>query len=81
MGVKKKKRGEIVVKNIIGAPLGAGGGYKSVRTFLHVRHFPNLPCGEITIEGLSPFKHCITTSKKSRKKESIKLISAGQKKE
>jgi len=33
---------------------------KSVRTLLHVRHFPDLPFGEVTIEGLSPLKHCTT---------------------
>ena len=37
----------------------------SVRTFLHERHFPDLPCGEITIEGTSIVKHCTTTTKKS----------------
>ena len=43
--------------------LGEGG--KSVRTLCHVRHFPNLPGGEITIEGNSTGKHCITATKKS----------------
>jgi hypothetical protein len=33
---------------------------------LHERHFPDLPCGEITIEGTSILKHCTTaTTKKS----------------
>ena len=41
--------------------LGEGGG-KSVRTVLHGRHFPNLPFGEITIEGTSKFKHCTNTA-------------------
>jgi hypothetical protein len=27
---------------------------------IHVPHFPNLPCGEITIEGTSFPKHCTT---------------------
>jgi hypothetical protein len=39
---------------------------KSVRTCKHVRHFPDLPGGEITIEGTSISKHCTTaTTKKS----------------
>ena len=38
---------------------------KSVRTSLHVLHFPDLPCGEITIEGTSIVKHCTTATKKS----------------
>ena len=33
---------------------------KSVRTSIHVSHFFDLPCGEITIEGSSQFKHCTT---------------------
>ena len=42
------------------------GGEKSVRTCLHVRQVPDLPCGEITIEGSSTLKHCTyTTTKKS----------------
>jgi hypothetical protein len=41
-------------------------GRKSVRTRLHVHHFPDLPGGEITIEGISFEKHCTTaTTKKS----------------
>ena len=40
-------------------------GRKSVRTVKHVRHFPDLPFGEITIEGISFTKHCTTTTKKS----------------
>jgi len=43
--------------------LGEGG--KSVRTSIHVRHFPDLPFGEITIEGTSVTKHCTTATKKS----------------
>ena len=35
-------------------------GEKSVRTVMHVRHFPDLPFGEITIEGTSFVKHCTT---------------------
>ena len=46
-----------------------GDGGKSVRTVLHGRHIPNLPCGETTctIEGTSRLKHCTTaaTTKKS----------------
>ena len=42
--------------------LGEGG--KSVRTLLHVCHFPDLPRGEITIEGTSIFKHCTTAATK-----------------
>ena len=38
---------------------------KSVRTSCHVRHFPDLPRGEITIEGISIVKHCTTATKKS----------------
>ena len=33
---------------------------KSVRTVIHVCHFPDLPFGEITIEGTSIPKHCTT---------------------
>ena len=39
-------------------------GGKSVRTLLHVRHFPDLPCGKITIEGSSTLKHCTHTATK-----------------
>ena len=42
-------------------------GKKSGRTSLHGRHFPDLPCGEITIEGNSNRKHCTTATKKSPK--------------
>jgi hypothetical protein len=39
---------------------------KRVRTVIHVRHFPDLPCGEITIEVISIVKHCTAaTTKKS----------------
>ena len=38
---------------------------KSVRTCIHVRHFPDLPGGEITIEGSRLLKHCTTATKKS----------------
>ena len=31
----------------------------------HARHFPDLPGGEITIEGTSTLKHCTTSTKKS----------------
>ena len=41
-------------------------GGESVRTSFHGRHFPDLPGGEITIEGISIVKHCTTaTTKKS----------------
>ena len=36
-----------------------------VRTPPHVRHFPDLPSGEITIEGTGIVKHCTTAKKKS----------------
>jgi hypothetical protein len=39
-------------------------GGKSVHTCLHGRHFPNLPGGEITIEGTSSVKHCTTAATK-----------------
>ena len=41
------------------------GGGENVRTCCHVRHFPDLPFGEITIEGTSSEKHCTITTKKS----------------
>ena len=42
------------------------GREKNVRTRTHARHFPDLPFGEITIEGMSTVKHCTTaTTKKS----------------
>ena len=43
---------------------------KSVRTVSHLRHLPDLPCGEITIKGTSSMKHCTTHSnnKKSNDK-------------
>ena len=37
---------------------------KSVRTGLHVRHFPDLPGREITIEVTSTVKHCTTAATK-----------------
>jgi hypothetical protein len=40
-------------------------GRKSVRTLMHVHHFPDLPGREITIEDTSTFKHCTTATKKS----------------
>jgi hypothetical protein len=41
-------------------------GGERVRTHKHVRHFPDLPFGEITIEVTSIVKHCTTaTTKKS----------------
>ena len=46
--------------------LGEG---KSVRTSIHGRHFPDLPCGEITIEGISTVKHCTTHSNKEKSKD------------
>ena len=45
--------------------LGEGG--KSVRTVCHGRHFPDLPGGEITIEGTSTHKHCTTSSNNKEK--------------
>ena len=41
------------------------GEKESVRTVVHVRHIPDLPCGEITIESTSLVKHCTTATKKS----------------
>ena len=41
---------------------------KSVRTIFHAHHFPDLPGGEITIEGTSISKHC-THSKKEKTKD------------
>jgi hypothetical protein len=38
------------------------GGAKNERTVTHERHFPDLPCGEITIEGTSILKHCTTAT-------------------
>jgi len=32
---------------------------------IHGHHFPDLPGGEITIEGISLPKHCTTATKKS----------------
>jgi hypothetical protein len=42
---------------------------KSVRTSIHVRHSPDLPGGEITIEVTSTLKHCTTATKKSTRIE------------
>jgi len=42
-------------------------GRKSERTSFHVYHFPDLPGGEITIEGSSIVKHCTTATKKKSK--------------
>ena len=42
-------------------------GWKSERTLIHGRHFPDLPGGEITIEGSSMVKHCTAATKKSPK--------------
>ena len=46
-------------------------GRKSVRTSFHVYHFPDLPCGEITIKGTS-VKHC-STQQQQRKVQGQKL--------
>ena len=44
--------------------LERGGG--RVRTVIHARYFPDLPGGDITIEGTSTMKHCTTAiTKKS----------------
>ena len=52
-----------------------------VRTGCHVRHFADLPSGEITIEVTSIVKHCTTATTKSpmikmgwKKKEERALI-------
>jgi len=39
-------------------------GKESVRTCSHFRHFPDLPGGKISIEGISTEKHCATATKK-----------------
>ena len=81
MGLKKKKRREHCSRIELVLPerrreketaknkdsiLGRRGKSVHVRTFIRVRHFPDLPCGEITIEGISFVKHCTTaTTKKS----------------
>jgi len=61
-----KKRGErALYKNIIRAVTKykeegkrkSWGVYIHVRTVSHVRYFPDLPGGEITIEVISFFKH------------------------
>jgi hypothetical protein len=39
-------------------------GKESVRTCFHGRHFPYLPGGKISIEGISTEKHCATATKK-----------------
>ena len=54
---------------------------KSVHTSIHVRHFPDLPCGDITIEVTSITKHCTTpTAKKSPtiKKKGIEKKKRGE---
>jgi hypothetical protein len=54
---------------------------------MHVRHFPDLPSGEITIEGTSTTKHCTTRKhneleKKEEKRALFKnRISAATEKE
>jgi hypothetical protein len=45
--------------------LERGGRKECTRTLCHNRHSPDLPCGEITIEGSSTVKHCTTATKKS----------------
>jgi hypothetical protein len=60
--VHRKKKGNIEAAKKR-PDLGEGG--KSVRTVKQGRHFPDLPGGEITIEGNSITKHCTTTTKKS----------------
>ena len=45
--------------------LGRRGKSVHVRTCIHVRHFPDLPGGEITIEFTSTLKHCTTATKKN----------------
>ena len=47
--------------------LERGGKSVHVHTLLHARHFPDLPFGEITIEGTSFTEHYTTTTKKSTK--------------
>jgi hypothetical protein len=48
------------------------GEKECIRTVSHVRHFPNLPCREITIEGTSKSKHCTTYSNNKEKSKDIK---------
>jgi hypothetical protein len=47
-------------------------GEKSVRTLTHVRHFPDLPGGEITIEVTSKVKHCTTQPHSNKEKSNDK---------
>ena len=42
-------------------------GGRCVLTVSHVYHFPDLPGGEITIEGTSTVKHCTTHSNNKEK--------------
>ena len=44
---------------------------RNIRTLLHPRHFPDLPGGEITIEGTSTTKHCTTNKEKSKEKNGL----------
>ena len=52
--------------------LGKGEKSVHVRTSIHVRHFPDLPGGEITIEGNSTAEHCTTHSNR-KKSSTIKM--------
>ena len=51
---------------------------KSVRTCMHGRHFPDLPFGEIAIEGTSFTKHCITATAKKSPRIKIGLKKKGR---
>jgi hypothetical protein len=59
---QKRKKSDPILRRV-------EGKCGNVRTVIHVRHFPNLPCGEITIEGNSTVKHCTTATKKSPRKK------------
>ena len=71
-GVEKKEEERALFKNRISANTkGKKGKTKQPkkdlilerggkRTVLYKRHFPDLPFGEITIEGSSRLKHCTT---------------------
>jgi hypothetical protein len=74
-GSEKKEEERALFKNGISAaterrkkgatkkrPDRGEGGAKNERTVTHEHHFPDLPCGEITIEGTSILKHCTTAT-------------------
>ena len=48
-------------------------GENIVRTVTHVHHFPDLPFGEITIEGTSTHKHCVHHTAATKKNPRLKM--------